>query len=57
MCCNATRKKCVFIDDRAENVAAATSLGIHGIRYEGSGQLAEELSRPAFLWQRSIFAG
>ncbi len=35
----------VFIDDRAENVAAAASLGIHAIRYEGSAQLAGELTR------------
>lgn len=35
----------VFIDDRAENVAAAASLGIHAIRYEGSAQLADELAR------------
>jgi putative hydrolase of the HAD superfamily len=35
----------VFVDDRAENVAAAASLGIHGIRYEGSAQLAAELGR------------
>ena len=34
-----------FIDDRAENVAAAASLGIHAIRYEGSAQLAGELTR------------
>ena len=34
-----------FVDDRAENVAAAASLGIHGIRYQGSKQLAEELAR------------
>lgn len=34
----------VFIDDRAENVAAAVSLGIHGIRYRGSAQLAEDLA-------------
>jgi len=33
----------VFIDDRAENVAAADSLGIHGIRYQGSEQLIGEL--------------
>ena len=35
----------VFIDDRAENVAAAVSLGIHGIRYEGSAALAATLER------------
>jgi putative hydrolase of the HAD superfamily len=35
----------VFIDDREENVAAAVSLGIHGIRYEGSARLVEELAR------------
>lgn len=33
-----------FIDDREENVAAAVSLGIHGIRYEGSAQLARSLA-------------
>ena len=35
----------VFIDDREENVAAAVSLGIHGIRYAGSASLVEELAR------------
>jgi putative hydrolase of the HAD superfamily len=34
----------VFVDDRAENVAAAASLGIHGIRYEGSAALAHALA-------------
>jgi putative hydrolase of the HAD superfamily len=34
-----------FIDDREENVAAAVSLGIRGIRYEGSAALADELGR------------
>jgi putative hydrolase of the HAD superfamily len=34
-----------FIDDRAENVAAAAKLGIHAIQYQGSAQLAEELGR------------
>lgn len=34
-----------FVDDRPENVAAAVSLGIHGIRYEGSAQLSDELGR------------
>ncbi|HEX4037012.1 MAG TPA: HAD family phosphatase [Acidobacteriaceae bacterium] len=36
---------CIFIDDRPENVAAAVSLGIHGIRYAGSGKLIGELDR------------
>lgn len=34
----------VFIDDRAENAAAAASLGIHAIRYEGSAALADTLA-------------
>lgn len=34
-----------FIDDRAENVAAAAKLGIHAIRYMGSAQLGRELER------------
>jgi putative hydrolase of the HAD superfamily len=34
----------VFIDDRAENVAAAAALGIHAIRYEGSTKLAVDLA-------------
>lgn len=34
----------IFIDDRAENVAAAASLGIHAIRYEGSAKLAQDLA-------------
>jgi putative hydrolase of the HAD superfamily len=35
----------VFIDDRAENAAAAASLGIHAIRYEGSAALARTLEQ------------
>lgn len=35
----------IFIDDRPENVAAAASLGIHGIRYQGSKQLTAELEQ------------
>jgi putative hydrolase of the HAD superfamily len=38
-------ERTAFIDDRPENVAAAVSLGIHGIRYEGSAKLADDLSR------------
>jgi putative hydrolase of the HAD superfamily len=38
-------EEAAFIDDRAENVAAAASLGIHVIRYQGSEQLAGELAR------------
>jgi putative hydrolase of the HAD superfamily len=33
----------VFIDDRAENVAAAQAVGMHGILFESAGQLREEL--------------
>ena len=39
----------VFIDDRVETVAAAASLGIHGVRYEGSEQLTGELVRLGIL--------
>jgi putative hydrolase of the HAD superfamily len=35
----------VFIDDRAENAAAAATLGIHAIRYEGSAALAQALQQ------------
>lgn len=38
-------ERAVFIDDREENVAAAASLGIYGIRYQGSAQLAEALEK------------
>lgn len=38
-----------FIDDRPENVAAAASLGIHAIRYEGSAKLEEDLARLGVL--------
>jgi putative hydrolase of the HAD superfamily len=35
----------IFIDDRAENAAAAAGLGINAIHYEGSAQLADALAR------------
>ena len=35
----------IFIDDRQGNADAAASLGIHTIKYEGSEQLAQALSR------------
>lgn len=35
----------IFIDDRAENVAAASSLGIHAVQYVGAARLAETLAR------------
>lgn len=38
-----------FIDDRAENVAAAASLGIHAIQYRGSAKLQEELAKLGIL--------
>jgi putative hydrolase of the HAD superfamily len=47
----------IFIDDRAENVAAAASLGIHGIRYEGSSKLADELARLGVSLTQDRFRG
>jgi putative hydrolase of the HAD superfamily len=38
-------ERAVFIDDRPENVAAAASLGIRAIRYQGSEQLISELEQ------------
>ena len=35
----------VFVDDRSGNVDAANSVGIHGIRYQGSEQLKAELEK------------
>lgn len=43
----------VFVDDRPENVAAAISLSIHGIRYQGSAQLADELGRLGITLERA----
>lgn len=40
-----TPEETMFIDDRSENAAAASSLGIHGVRYEGPQHLEEELKR------------
>lgn len=38
-------ERAVFIDDRPENATAASSLGIHGLRYQGSAQLAADLEQ------------
>ena len=48
---------CIFIDDRAENVAAASSLGIHGIQYEGSRQLTDALGRLGVSFAQDHFRG
>jgi putative hydrolase of the HAD superfamily len=47
----------VFIDDRPENVAAAVSLGIRGIRYEGSAKLADDLTRLGVSLTQGRFLG
>jgi putative hydrolase of the HAD superfamily len=47
----------VFIDDRPENVAAAVSLGIHGIRYEGWAKLADELALVGVSLSQGRFLG
>lgn len=43
----------IFVDDREENVAAAASLGIHALRYEGSVRLAGELARLGVALERT----
>jgi 2-haloacid dehalogenase len=35
----------VFVDDRSGNVDAANSVGIHGIRYQGSEYLKAEFEK------------
>ena len=35
----------VFIDDNPNNVAGACNLGIHGILFQSTGQLKEELKK------------
>ena len=39
----------VFLDDRAENVAAATALGIQGVHFTGPAEARAELSRQGVL--------
>jgi putative hydrolase of the HAD superfamily len=50
-------ERVAFIDDRPENVAAAVSLGIHGIRYQGSAQLTEELAKLGVTVSQDRFRG
>lgn len=38
-------REVIFIDDRPENAAAASEVGMHGIRYQGSAQLTSELGQ------------
>lgn len=40
-----TPEECVFIDDMAENVESATSLGITGIQFQSMGQVERDLAR------------
>lgn len=40
-----TPEETIFVDDRRENAAAASALGIHGVHYEGPQRLEEELKR------------
>ncbi|HEX3986113.1 MAG TPA: HAD family phosphatase [Acidobacteriaceae bacterium] len=46
-------EEAIFVDDRPENVSAAVSLGMHGIRYVGSAQLADELTRLGVALERN----
>ncbi|MBV8632627.1 MAG: HAD family phosphatase [Silvibacterium sp.] len=43
-----------FIDDRAPNVEAARSLGIHAIKYEAPAQLERELSSLGITVQEAV---
>jgi putative hydrolase of the HAD superfamily len=38
-------QECVFIDDRAENVAGGQSVGMHGIHFQSPEQLMAELAK------------
>lgn len=40
-----TPEETMFVDDRKENAASASALGIHGVHYEGPLRLEEELKR------------
>lgn len=42
--------ECLFIDDSAENVAAARALGFETILFESPEQLSGELQRRGLLW-------
>ncbi len=44
-----TPEETMFVDDRKENAAAASALGIHGLQYEGPQKLEEELKRLGIL--------
>ena len=50
-------EQAAFIDDRPENVAAAVSLGIHGIRYEGAAKLADDLQQLGVALEQDRFHG
>jgi putative hydrolase of the HAD superfamily len=50
-------EQAAFIDDRPENVAAAVSLGIHGIRYEGAAKLAADLQQLGVALEQDRFHG
>ena len=42
---NLIPEECIFTDDRAENVEAASLLGIHGIVFQNAEQLREEIGK------------
>ena len=44
-----TPEECLFIDDVAQNVAAAQSLGFHGIVFTSADALRSELLRYGLL--------
>jgi putative hydrolase of the HAD superfamily len=44
-----TPEETMFVDDRRENAAAASALGIHGVQYEGPLKLKADLKRLGIL--------
>jgi 2-haloacid dehalogenase len=42
-------KECLFIDDSAANIAAASSLGFHTAHFTGAGRLAADLAKFGIL--------
>ncbi len=49
---NLAPEQCVFIDDREDNIKAATALGMQGICFQNPRQLRVELQKTGFLTEK-----